>query len=38
MLQSVLFRVMNSSVMGMPSDIGFYWKDGGPQKIVPQGL
>jgi len=37
MLQSVLFRVMNTSSMGTPCDIGLYWKDGGPQKIVPQG-
>jgi len=37
MLQSVLFRVMNTSIMGAPCDIGFYWKDGRPQTIVPQG-
>jgi len=37
MLQSVLFRVMNTSVMGTPYDIFFYRKDWGPRKIVPQG-
>ena len=42
MLQSVLFRVMNTSIIGTSRDIGFYscdiglWKDGGPRKIVPQ--
>jgi len=42
MLQSVLFRVMNTSIVGTSCDIGFYscyiglWKDGGPRKIVPQ--
>jgi len=33
----VLFRVMNTSIMGTPCGIGLYWKDGGPRKIVPQG-
>ena len=28
MLQSMLFRVMNTSIMGTPCDIAFYWKDG----------
>jgi len=37
MLQSVSFRVMKTSIIGKPCDIGFYWKDGGPRKIVPQG-
>ena len=37
MLQSVLFRVMNTSIMGTPCDIGLYWKDGGPRKIVSRG-
>ena len=37
MLQSVLFRVMNTSIMGAPCDIGLCWKDGDPRKIVPQG-
>jgi len=26
MLQSVLFRATNTSIMGTPWDIGFYWK------------
>ena len=37
MLQSVLFRMMNKSIMWTPRDIGFYWKDGGPRTIMPQG-
>jgi len=37
MLQSVLFRVMNTSIMGTPRDIRFYWKDRDLRKIVPQG-
>jgi len=37
MLQSVLFHVMNTSIMGTPCDIVFYWKDEGPKTIVPQG-
>jgi len=34
---SVSFRVMNTSIMGTPCDVGLYWKDGGLRKIVPQG-
>jgi len=37
MLQSVLFRVMNTSIMGTPCYIGFYCKNGGPPKNVLQG-
>jgi len=37
MLQSVLFRMMNKSIMWTPRDIGFYWKDGGLRTIMPQG-
>ena len=37
MLQSVLFRVMDTSIVGTPCDIGFYWKDESHRKIVPQG-
>jgi len=37
MLQSVLFYVMNTSIMGTPCGIGFYWKDRGPRTTVPQG-
>jgi len=33
MLQSVLFRVMNTSIMGIPYDIGFYSKDGTLEKL-----
>jgi len=28
MLQKVLIRVMNTSIVGTPCNIGFYWKDG----------
>jgi len=28
---------MNKSIMRTPRDISFYWKDGGPRTIVPQG-
>jgi len=37
MLQSVLFRVMDTTILGTPCDIGFYGKDGSPRKIVRQG-
>jgi len=37
MLQSVLFHVMNTSIVGSPCDIGFCWKDGGRRTTVPQG-
>jgi len=37
MLQSVLFRVVNTSIMGTPCHIGYCWKYGGPRTIVPQG-
>jgi len=33
MLQNVLFREMNTSILGTPCDIGFYWKDGGLEKL-----
>jgi len=36
MLQSVLFRVVNTNIVGTPCDIGFYWKDESHRKIVPQ--
>jgi len=33
MLHSTLFRVMNTSIMGTPCDIGFNWKDGALEKL-----
>ena len=33
MLQSVLFRVMETSIVGTPCDISFYWKDGALEKL-----
>ena len=32
-----LARRRYAPVMATPCDIGFYWKDGGPRPIVPQG-
>jgi len=29
----LMFRVMNTSIMGTPCDISFYWKDGALEKL-----